>query len=322
MAFAAGAMKGKPMHTDSSTLRKPPEDTPRGPRAAVWLPWAVVALLAATVTLVNVITSHGDTPVPAYPSHQLDDPIALWVFVDVWPAIWFIVLILIVVQTVRTRTFSMPALLFFGGTTMFWIEWPADWGSYLVYNKELPLFSGWTSTWYQTYWKPVHVIFGYGVFFGAEALILLKVVPRVKDALRRVLPSAPETLLLVASCLGLFYIADIIGERLMTAAGWYSYVEPVGWAWTSDRGTMPFLWPALPFLLFAVAITLLLRPDGDGFYPNERFFRVQALTAGWERESARLAVWIVTMNVAIFIAQPLILVMGRVLFLHDSAYVP
>ena len=40
------------------------------------------------------------------------------------------------------------------------------------------------------------------------------------------------------------------------------------------------------------------------------------------REFARLAVWIATMNVAIFIAQPLILVIGRILFLHDSVYVP
>jgi hypothetical protein len=39
------------------------------------------------------------------------------------------------------------------------------------------------------------------------------------------------------------------------------------------------------------------------------------------REFARQAVWITTMNVAIFIAQPLIFVVGRILFLHDSIYV-
>jgi hypothetical protein len=108
----------------------------------------------------------------------------------------------------------------------------------------------------------------------------------------------------------------------MTLAGWYTYVEPVGLAWTSDRGSISFVWPAIPFLLFAVFITLTLRADADGNYPNEKFFRVHTLAPGMKREFARLAVWIATMNVAIFIAQPLILVIGRILFLHHSAYVP
>ena len=140
-----------------------------------------VAVLAAVVTLTVLITDNSATITePAYPSHQLDDPIAPWIFVYGWPTIWFGVLVLITVQFARSRVLSMPAILFLAGTTMFWIEWPADWGSYLVYNRDFWTFRGWTSTWYQTYWKPVGVIFGYGVFFGAEALILLHVVPRVK----------------------------------------------------------------------------------------------------------------------------------------------
>jgi hypothetical protein len=298
-------------------------DTAHGPRWLAWLPWGAVAVLAALVTLTVLITDNSATITePAYPSHQLDDPIAPWIFVYGWPAIWFGVLVLITVQFARSRVLSMPAILFLAGTTMFWIEWPADWGSYLVYNRDFWTFSGWTSTWYQTYWKPVGVIFGYGVFFGAEALILLHVVPRAKAALQRLMPNASPTALLVASCLATFYVVDILGERLMTAAGWYSYVEPVGWAWTSDRGSISWVWPALPFLLFAVAITLTLRADERGFYPNEKLFRINQLRPGPQREFARLAVWIVTMNVAIFIAQPLILVLGRILLLHDSVYVP
>jgi hypothetical protein len=311
------------MSVDSPSVTEPTDDTSRRSQTAAWLPWAVVALLATIVTLTFVLTNNSATTAePVYPSHQLDDPVAPWLFGYVFPGAWVVVLILIIVQTARRRTFSMPAVLFVAGTTMFWIEWPADWGSYLVYNRDFWTFSGWTSTWYQTYWKPVGVVFGYGVFFGVEALILLKVVPRLSGALQRLLPKASPTALLIASCAGLFYIVDILGERLMTVAGWYSYVEPVGWAWTSDRGSISFVWPAVPFLLFAIAISLTLRADADGFYPNERLFRTHTLVAGWRREFARLAVWIITMNVAIFIAQPLILVIGRVLFLHDSVYVP
>ncbi len=141
-------------------------------------------------------------------------------------------------------------------------------------------------------------------------------------ALQRLLPKASPTALLIAACIAVFYTVDILGERLMTLAGWYSYVEPVGLAWTSDRGSLSFVWPAIPFLLFAVFITLTLREDDDGNYPNEKLFRVHTLPVGMTREFARLAVWIATMNVAIFIAQPLILVIGRILFLHDSVYVP
>jgi hypothetical protein len=283
----------------------------------------VVAALATVVTLTLVLTNNSATAVePLYPSHQLDDPIAPWVFGYVFPIAWVVLLILIITQTARRRTFSMPAMLFVAGTTMFWIEWPADWGSYLVWNRDFWDFSGWTSTWHQTYWKPVSVVFGYGVFFGIEALILLKVVPKLRDVLQRLLPKASPIVLLIVSCAGLFYLADILGERLMTAAGWYSYVEPVGWAWTSGHGSISFVWPAIPFLLFAIAISLTLRADDKGFYPNEKLFRIHTVIPGWRREFARLAVWIATMNVALFVAQPLIMVIGRILFLHDSIYVP
>src|SRR5437588_8897199 len=240
---------------------------------AAWLPWVVVGALTAIVVLTLVLTDNSATVTePTYPSHQLDDPLVPWVFTYVFPAAWMTLFISFAVQTARKRTFSMPALLFLAGTTMFWIGWPADWGSYLVYNRNFWQFSGWTSTWYQTYWKPVGVIFGYGIFFAVECVILLKVVPKVRGALQRMLPSVSPTALLIASCMGVFYVVDILGERLMTVAGWYSYVEPVGLAWTSDRGSLSFVWPALPFLLFAVFITLTLREDADGNYPNERFF--------------------------------------------------
>ncbi len=311
------------MTVDSPREAVPLRSTAPPSRTAAWLPWAVVALLATVVTLTVVLTDNSATAVePVYPSNQLDDPIAPWAFTYVFPAVWMGLLIAFVVQALRNRKFSMPALLFLAGTTMFWIEWPADWGSYLVYNRDFWQFSGWTSTWYQTYWKPVGVIFGYGVFFAVECVILLKVVPKASAGLQRMVPRLSPTAALIAACTGVFYVVDILGERLMTVAGWYSYVEPVGLAWTSDRGSMSLVWPAIPFLLFAVFITLTLREDEKGNYPNEKFFRVDTLAPGWRREFARLAVWITTMNVAIFIAQPLILVIGRVLFLHDSVYVP
>ncbi|MGV0793608.1 hypothetical protein [Mycolicibacterium sp. XJ1819] len=311
------------MTIETRTDEQPAASAPQPSRTAVWLPWVVVSALAAIVALTFVLTDNSATaPHPPYPSHHLDDPYVPWLFAYVFPVIWFGLLVTIVVWTARQKSFAMPALLFLAGTTMFWIEWFADWGSYLVWNRDFPLFEAWTSTWYQTHLKPISVVFGYGIFFGVEALVLLKVVPRISSALQRVLPKVSPTVLLIASCMMLFYAIDMIGERLMTAAGWYSYVDAVGPFWESSRGTISFVWPAIPFLFFAVIVSLCLRVDENGNYPNERLFRVHALAPGWGREFARLAVWIVTMNVAIFIAQPLFLIIGRLLFFHDSVYVP
>ncbi len=311
------------MTVDAPHEPRRPSSAPNPSRTAAWLPWVVVAILTAAVTLAFVLTDNSaEISEPPYPSDQLDDPFFAWIFNYAYPVIWLTLLVAIIVRTAQRKTFSITALLFLAGTTMFWIEWPADWGSYLVYNRDFLQFTGWTSTWYQTYWKPVNVVFGYGIFFGIEALILLHVVPRVAGALQRLMPKAPPTAVLIAACMALFYAFDILGERLMTAAGWYSYVDAVAPFWESSRGTISFVWPAIPFLLFAVAISLCLRADGDGWYPNERFFRVHTLAVGWRREFARLAVWIATMNVALVVAQPLILVVGRCLFLYDSVYVP
>jgi hypothetical protein len=306
-----------PIKAASGDVTSPPS------RTAAWLPWIVVGVLAAIVVGTFVVTDNSATMAePLYPHHHLDDPYLPWLWAFAFPIAWVALLIFFAVQSIRDKKFSMPAMLFLAGTTMFWIEWPADWGSYLVYNRDFRNFTGWTSTWYQTYTKPVNVVFGYGIFFAVECIILLKVVPKVSGVLQRAAPKAPRTALLVISSMAVFYTVDILGERLMTAAGWYSYVDAVGLKWGSAHGTISFVWPAIPFLLFAVIISLTLREDSQGNYPNEKFFKVHTLRPGWSREFARLAVWIATMNVALFIAQPLILCVGRAMFFHESVYVP
>jgi hypothetical protein len=307
------------VHTNTPTVAVPTDETPRRSRVATRLIWAVVAVMAVVVTLINVVTNTTPAGEPAYPSNHLDNPIAPWGFELVQPVMWVIALIFIIIQTMRKRTFSVPALFFLSATTMFWIEWPADWGSYLVWNRDFLLFEGWTSTWFQTYWKPVCVVFGYGVFFGGAGIMLIYVIPAIK----RALPKVPPTLTVVASSAILFYTFDILLERVYTWLGWYSYVEPPGPLWTSDHGTLSLTWPAIPFVFFAVGLTLLMdRVDDSGFFPHERLFRINRMAAGWDREFARFGVWILTMNVVIFVSQPLALVVGRELFLWDSVYVP
>lgn len=244
---------------------------------------------------------------PAYPS-SLTDPTAGWIFTTAMPIIFGIALVAVVINTYRNKRFSVISLMFLAGTTMFWIEWPADWGSYLVYNREFPMFSGWTSTWFQTYWKPVPVVFGYGIFWGISAAILLKALPAAK----RRFSSLNPTLVVVLTSLAIFYLFDLTAEKTMTGLGWYSYAEPVSPAWHGAKGHMSFVWPVIPLLLFAVFESLVLdRVDANGVYPNERLFGVHKLPEGFHREERRLAAWIVSLNVALFICQPLILILGR-----------
>ena len=100
------------MSIDSPRVSTPPQQTSRRSQSAVWMPWLVVAFLATTITLTFILTDNSTTVVePPYPSHQLDNSVVPWVFAYAWPALWLSLLILIVVRTVRARTFSMPALL-------------------------------------------------------------------------------------------------------------------------------------------------------------------------------------------------------------------
>lgn len=256
---------------------------------------------------------------PYPPPPALGEPIAGWIFAILMPIIWGVILLVIVVHTARNKKFSILSLLFIAGTTMFWIEWPADWGSYLVYNRNFPLFTGWTSTWYQTYWKPIPVVFGYGIFFGLAAVILNYAVP----AIRRRLHMLPPLLVTIIAAEIIFYAFDITAERTMTLLGWYSYAEPVAPAWYGGRGNLSFVWPAIPFLGFATCLSLLMyKKSDDGSYPNERWVGVPKVSEGVRRESVRLLTWIVTLNILLFIFQGLMNPLGRILFFHGSIYNP
>src|SRR5437773_62039 len=99
------------MHTDSSAVVLPIAEDTRNSRVAVWIIWAFAAALAAVVILTNVLTNNSATTRnPVYPSDQLDNPIAPWGLEILQPAIWVVALIFIVVQAVRKRAFSVPAL--------------------------------------------------------------------------------------------------------------------------------------------------------------------------------------------------------------------
>ncbi|MFL6090156.1 MAG: spirocyclase AveC family protein [Aeromicrobium sp.] len=246
---------------------------------------------------------------PPYPS-GLGAPTAGWIFSTAMPIVWAAVLVVVVIHTGRNRRFGVQSLMFLAGTTMFWIEWPADWGSYLVYNREFPMFEGWTSTWFQTYWKPVPVVFGYGIFFGIAAVIFTRVMPRIQKLFSQFNP----TLVVIVASAVIFYVFDIAAEKTMTSLGWYSYAEPVGPAWYGEKGNISFVWPAVPFLLFAVIESLIVTKARDGIYPNERLFGVATMTDGFRKEATRLFAWVISSNILIFTCQPLALIIGRTVF--------
>ena len=279
---------------------------------AVLVPVVVAALVFALATLGGEAT----TSLP-YPP-ELSSPTAGWLFDDVMPALWVVLAIGFLIQGVTRRALSVVAVAFFSTTTMFWQEWFADWGPALVYNRDLRLFQGWTSTSYQTFYKPVGAFFGYGLFFAAGTLALLAIVPRV---VRR-FPGVNRTLLTAAIAAAAFWVFDILAEGAMTALGWYSYTSPVG----PDivlNGKMSLIFPALPFLLFAVAQALLLfSPDDSGLTWPERAVGAARLRPGVARELARVAGWALALNVVLFLTQPVALGLIRIAFLSPSPYVP
>jgi hypothetical protein len=312
MGEAPGATRSGPREEVTDAAWRPTRASAKARAAAIVAP----VLVAGLVFALGGLGGRPTTSLP-YPE-ELTAPTVGWFFDNVMPALWVVLAIGLLLQALKRGRLSVIAVAFFSTTTMFWQEWLADWGPALVYNRDLRLFHGWTSTNHQTFYKPVGVFFGYGLFFAAGTLAMLTLVPPV---MRR-LPDVNRKLLTAAIAVVVFWVFDVVAEGAMTAVGWYSYTSPVG----PDivlHGKMSLVFPALPFLLFAVAQSLLLfSRDEDGLSWPERAAGAARLPAGLARELARVAGWALTLNLVLFLTQPVALWLIRITFLSPSRYVP
>jgi hypothetical protein len=230
------------------------------------------------------------------------EPLAPWVFQVVGPLVWLAMAGFHAWRTAGRRQLSAGALFFIGATTMWWQEWYADWGGYLLFSPHFELMP-WGATTWTTPHKPWAVIPAYGWFFGLGLPGLLAAV----ESVQRRQPRWSAWAAAAAVVVPVFYAIDLGIEGFATVMGWWTYTNPVGPVLHTSRGSFPLLYPVLLFVFWAlVTVRLSLARDDRG----RRLLGVDRVSEGWKRELARAGAWSVTLNVLFWflLVFPLILV--------------
>lgn len=234
------------------------------------------------------------------------NPVAPWAFQTPSILIWILLAIFFIRQTRRDGRFSVHALIFLSATSMFWLEFPADWGAYLVYSpafRLIPLELPFT-----TPNKPAFMPAAYGWYFLAIYAFLIWLV----NVLMRARPRMARITAVILVAAPFFYLWDLLVEGFAALVGWWTYVEVYGAYWKFARGTMPLLFPIIPFTVYGILATAVLTwRDDRGMHRLERLTGAPLATPGWGREARRLLAWIIAMNL-MFGAFALAMVLFRI----------
>lgn len=249
---------------------------------------------------------------------SFDHPLFLWMLEVLVPIIFLIMVVHYIRQCRRAGTLTFGALLFIGTTTMFWQEWYADWGGYLLFNPQFTLMPWFSNAWVQPN-RPWAVIPSYGPFFTAIFLLMLRL--RKELLKRRPELSRMASVLIVG--IPAFYLWDLFNEGYGTILGWQSYTQYVGPAVVTPKGNFPLLYPILLFVCYGVVtLGVLSFRDSAGRAQFESWFGVEKISAPLPRELARVGAWIIVMNglFLLFLTGPLVIL--RLLFGGPSLLVP
>ncbi|MBU4011431.1 MAG: hypothetical protein KJ882_11780 [Proteobacteria bacterium] len=218
-------------------------------------------------------------------------PVYPWVFEIGSYAAWIIIAAFFVRSYRRTGVLSSYALIFIGATTMFWLEFPADWGAFLIYSPKFTLFP--IELPFTTPNKPTWMPAAYGWYFLAiYSLILFWV-----DKLRAAKPHMSRVLAVAMIATPFFYVWNMMVEGFSALVGWWTYYEVFGPAITFTRGTYPLVFPVIPFTIYGVIQTLMLTwktPDGKHYI--EKITGAHTSPIGHGKELRRALAWIIAMN--------------------------
>lgn len=297
---------------DTVTTNAPAPAQRRGVSPAV----AGAAVGAVLLAALAVVLTTSDTGTVG--QQAMENPTASWLFEVGGGLVWVGFAVWCVVDTVRHRRLSLRTLVFLSATSMFWLEWPCDWGLYLLWNPDLKTMP-FPSMPFDTPNKPWAVLFGYGWFFPVLLPLLLAAVRSV----RRRFTGTNPIVVLVAVAGGLAYIYNLLTEPFMTFMGWYSYLDTTGPALHFTKGSFPLLYPPLLLVWFWVIMVHLIDTGDDrGNHRLDVLLGLARRPDGLRKEATRAVAWIVTFN-AVFLVFPVgLTVVVRFVFGHDHPFVP
>lgn len=242
------------------------------------------------------------------------------VYFEVFMLAAFVVLMIwIVIDTRRRREIGLVGLLAVAGFSIFWQEFYADWGAYLMWNPDYRMLP-WGTTPLTTPDKPAMNLWSYPVFMTAAFLAMLA----LQRWARRRWPRVHPLLLSLLTAGPVLIAFNVVMEYISVATlGFWSYVDTVGPALHSEAGTMPLLYPNIPFGLFgAVTAFLIGWTNARGRPRFEALIASPDLPRGIRRDTLRVLAWVLMFNVTywLFLVTPCILI--RLAFGEPSTLVP
>lgn len=234
--------------------------------------------------------------------------------------ILIVLIIFAIIWTRRHGYLSIPTLLGIGGFSIFWQEFYADWGAYLLWSDKYHVFPFWGPTMWTTPIKPIDVLSAYPVFFVVAFSLMLALTRRAVAKFKNTSPLLVCLLtagpLLALINLGLEYVS-------VAKSGQWTYVEVLGPAITTIKGQQPLLTQNIPFGIFgAVLCYLILKQDDQGKPTFERITHPERASTAWGREVRRAFAWVIVWNLCYWflLCTPLIAI--RLMFGPPSALVP
>jgi hypothetical protein len=225
----------------------------------------------------------------------------------------------VAIDTRRRGELGLVGLLAIAGFSIFWQEFYADWGSYLLWSPNFHMLP-WGSTTWTTPDKPAMNLTSYPVFMTSAFLSMLALQRWARRRWPRVHPLVLSLITAGPVLIGFNLVMEYISVKTL---GLWTYVDTVGPALHTDAGTMPLLYPNIPFGLFgAVTAFLVGWTNAEGGPRFEALIAKPGLPQGIKRDFWRALAWILAFNLTywLFLITPTIVL--RLTFGEPSALVP
>jgi Spirocyclase AveC-like len=251
-------------------------------------------------------------------SPTLEAPFAPWIFEYVLSALGLVLIAFFIRASVRARELTFALLVTVSGATMWWQEWYADWGVYLLYSPKFHLMP-WGATQWASPNKPWFMPFAYAWYYG---LIYVGITVAI-FALRRTKPRLGKLSSVLIIAVPFFYLWDLLVEGVSVGLGYWTYFDTFGPTIVFASTAISLVHPLIIFTIYGVVAAYLLSDrDDNGHARFESVFRVASVRPGWRRESVRMVAYVVVMNLTFFIFMSVPMIAVRELFGHANAFVP
>jgi hypothetical protein len=232
----------------------------------------------------------------------------------------FVALVVWVVIDTRMRgEVGVVGLLAIAGFSIFWQEFYADWGAYLLWTTDFHMLPWGSSAW-TTPDKPAMNLTSYPVFMTAAFLSMLALQRWARGRWAAVNPLVLSLVTAGPVLIGFNLVMEYVS---VTTLGLWTYVDTLGPVLHTEAGTMPLLYPNIPFGLFgAVTAFLIGWTNAEGRPRFEAVIAKPKLPKGIRRDALRALAWILTFNVTYWLLLVTPTIVVRLAFGEPSALVP